>query len=195
MAHPGTIFDALFDTARDLGITFISGPLQPPQAGRLWLDDRSLEDILLPTWQDRTVAMAIIAGGPGVKRVLSGNATLDAAGLVRLEQAAAAAGGHVYSGRLARLTPADWLRLHGETPEQARAHEPPPLPGGWQDNPTTAEIAALDADPVYEAALAAGWPATFADEPVLFLGDQPLYHLLMRQDVGRVVTLLIGALD
>ena len=45
------------------------------------------------------------------------------------------------------------------------------------------------------AARAVGWPASFANEPVLFLGDEPVYHLLMRESVGRVVTLLIGALE
>ena len=67
-------------------------------------------------------------------------------------------------------------------------------PCGWHDNLENAEIAALDTGPVLAAARAAGWPAAFADEPVLFLGDEPLYYLLMREDVGRNVIMLIGAL-
>jgi hypothetical protein len=195
MAQPETTFDALLGLARDLDIGFVSGPLQPPEAGRLWIGKRSLAEILLPTWADRDVAIAIIAGGPGTERLLSGSSNLDAERLARLEQGAVAAGGHIYQGRLALLTPADWLRLQGETAQQALEMQPPPRPDGWQDNPATAVIASLDADPVYEAARAAGWPATFANEPVLFLGARPLYHLLMREDVGRVVTLLIGALE
>jgi hypothetical protein len=195
MAEPETIFDALFDTARDLGIGFVSGPLQPPEAGQIWLGKHNLADFLLSRWADRSAAIAIARGGPGDKRLLTGTAVLDDAGLARLEQAAATAGGHVYRGRLALLTPADWLRLHGTTAAQALDAERPPRPSGWQDNPTAAHIAALDTDPVYEAARAAGWPATFANEPVLFLGDEPLYHLLMREDVGRVATLLIGGLE
>ena len=195
MAQPETSFDALRATARDLDIGFISGPLQPPEAGRLWIGHQTLAELLLPGWADRNVALAIIAGGPGTGRILSGSARLDLQRLARLEQAATTAGGHVYQGRLALLTPADWLRLHGQTAQQARQAEPPPRPGEWQDNPATAVIASLDTDPVYEAARAAGWPATFANEPVLFLGDQPLYHLLMRENVGRVVTLVIGELE
>jgi hypothetical protein len=195
MSERETNYDALLEVARDLKLGFISGPLQPPEAGRLWLGNESLADILLPAWSDRRVAIAVMPGGPGRERVFAGSAVLSSSDLARLEQAAASAGGHVYQGRLALLTPADWLRLHGGDPQRAASAEPPPRPAGWQDNPATAQVASLDTGPVYEAARAAGWPATFADEPVLFLGDQPLYHLLMRENVGRVVTLLIGALD
>ena len=195
MARTETTFDMLMQVARDLDIGFISGPIQPPEAGRIYLGHQTLAEILLPEWADRLLVVGIIAGGPGRKLVFIGKSTLDVDRLARLEQAVSVAGGYMYQGRLAELTPADWLRLHGDTAKDALSQEPPARPGGWQDDPTTAEIAALDTDPLYEAARAAGWPATFGNEPTLFLGDQPLYHLLMRENAGRVVTLLIGALE
>jgi hypothetical protein len=195
MARTETTFDMLVQVARDLDIGFISGSLQPPEAGQIYLGRQTLAEILLPEWADRPLAVGIIAGGPGRERVLTGKSMLNAERLARLEQAVSVAGGQIYQGRLAQLTPADWLRLHGDTAKDVLSEEPPARPGGWQDDPTTAEIAALDTDPVYEAARAAGWPATFANEPTLFLGDQPLYHLLMRENAGRVVTLLIGPLE
>lgn len=194
MARTETAFDALLRLARDLDIGFVSGPLQPPEAGRMFLGSRSLAEILLPEWHDRRVALAIVPGGPGAERVSIGKAPLGADGAARLVQAVEDAGGHVYQGRLAWLTPEDWLRLHGpggpdEAPYQL------PSQGTWQDNPATAEIASLDVSPLMNAARAAGWPAAFANEPALFLGDEPVYHLIMRENVGRVVTFVIAALE
>jgi hypothetical protein len=196
MPRSETAFDALFRLARDLDIGFVSGPLQPPDAGRLILEGRSLAEILLPEWSGRRVALAIVPGGPGSGHVSLGTALLGAEAVARLVEATEDTGGHVYQGRLALLTPTDWLRTH--EPSQREDEAPGALRdrGAWPtDNPATAEIASLDTGPLMAAARAAGWPATFANEPVLFLDDEPVYHLLMRESVGRVVTLLIGALE
>ncbi|HJZ50089.1 MAG TPA: hypothetical protein VKE41_23110, partial [Roseiflexaceae bacterium] len=100
MAHTQTRFEALEQLARDLDIGLVSGPLQPPEAGQLYLGNRSLAEILLPTWANRQVALAVAAGAPGREQVLAGTATLNADGLARLERAVHAAGGHVYEGML-----------------------------------------------------------------------------------------------
>jgi hypothetical protein len=195
MARTETTFDALLRLARDLDIGFFSGPLQPPDAGRLFLNDRSLAELLLPEWGDRLVALAILPGGPGVERMSVGTTLLGNDGADRMVEAVEGAGGHVYQGRLALLTPEDWLRLRGSAPAPNDAPYDLPGPGTWTGNPTNAHIASLDTGELMNAARAAGWPASFANEPVLFLGDEPIYHLLMRESVGRVVTLLIGALE
>jgi hypothetical protein len=44
----------------------------------------------------------------------------------------------------------------------------------------------------FEAATAAGWPASCGDNPVLFLDDAPIYTLLAQANVGRTITLLVG---
>jgi hypothetical protein len=194
MARTQTTFEALEQLARDLDIGLIRGPLQPPQAGQLFLGNRSLAEIVLSTWADRPVALAIAAGGPTHEQVVARTATLGADALARLERTIHAAGGHVYQGRLAQLTPAEWLQRHGGPASMQSERAPSSATYGWHDNLANAEIAALDTGPVLAAARAAGWPAAFADEPVLVLGDEPVYYLLMREDVGRNVTMLIGAL-
>jgi hypothetical protein len=194
MARTQTTFEALEELARDLDIGLVSGPLQPPEAGRLYLGRRSLAEIVLSTWADQPIALAIAAGGPTDEQVLTGTTTLDADALARLERAIHAAGGHVYQGRLAQLTPAKWLQRQGGPASMQSERAPSSAAYGWHDNLANAEIATLDTGPVLAAARAAGWPAVFADEPVLFLGDEPVYYLLMRENVGRNVTMLIGVL-
>lgn len=195
MARTQTSFDALESLARDLGIGLISGQLQPPDAGRLYLGNRSLADIIAPTWGDRRVALVVAAGGPSADHVRAGTGTLHSDDLDRLEQAAHAAGGHVYQGQLAVLTPRDWLERYGNTSSVRPELAPSSAQYGWDDNLSNAETATLDTSPELAAARAAGWPAAFADEPVLFLDDQPLYYILMQEDAGRNVTLLIGLLE
>ena len=194
MARTQTTFEALEELARDLDIGLVSGPLQPPEAGRLYLGNRSLAEIVLSTWADQPIALAIASGGPSYEQVLAGTAALDADALARLERAIHAAGGHVYQGRLAQLTPAEWLQRYGGPESMQSERAPSSATYGWHDNLANAEIASLETGPVLAAARAAGWPAAFADEPVLFFGKEPLYYVLMRGNVGRNVIMLIGVL-
>jgi hypothetical protein len=195
MAQTQTTFDALMRLAHDLDIGFISGPLQPPAGGRLFLGARSLADLLLPSLANQLVAIGILAGGPGAERVSLGKTALSADSAARLVDAVEEAGGHLYQGRLALLTPEEWLRRRGNAPAPHDAPYDLPGPGTWSDNRENAQLAGMGAGELMDTARAAGWPSTFADEPVLFLGDEPLYYLLMRENVGRVVTLLIGAVE
>jgi len=45
-----------------------------------------------------------------------------------------------------------------------------------------------------DAAAATGWPASFGDHVVLFLGDRSIYGLLAQANVGRIVTVLVGTI-
>src|SRR5690348_9560326 len=179
MARTQTAFGALETLARDLGIGLISGALQPPDGGRLYLGNRSLADIIGPTWGDRPVALVVAAGGTSAEHVRVGTRTLHPDDLDRLQQAAHVAGGHVYQGQLAVLTPRDWLERHGNASGMHPELAPSSAQYGWDDNLSNAETAALDTGPELAAARAAGWPAAFGDEPVLFLDDRPLYYILM----------------
>jgi len=170
MAETRTAFDLILNTARDLDITVVTGRLWPPRAGSIWLDDQSLEEILLPHASRDGVALGVIPGGPGWEHIRPGKSGLDAEKLERLAQIVAEAGGTLYQGRLELLTPQQWLERHGQT---------------QQFSNTQAMI---------EAARASGWPAEFGDYPVLFLDAQPIFHLLARENVGRNVTLLVGTL-
>jgi len=170
MTEAQTTFDQVLKGARNLGVLVITGRLWPPKAGALWIGDQSLAELLAPHALGNMVALGIIAGGPGWAYVQAGTRPLDAAQITQLRQLAAEAGGTVYLGRLQVLTPARWLVQRG--------------------------LALADGDPqsTLEAARASGWPADFDDDPVLFLDDQPIYHLLARENVGRNMTLVIGVL-
>lgn len=194
MAQPQTQFDALARAAHDLGITFIGGALQPPDGGRLYLGRRSLAELLLPAFEGRPIALALASGGPPSEQFFAGNALLDAAGLARLNQAAQAAGGHVYQGQLARLGPAEWLRLRPDRADPANRPAGQSTEYAWGDDLSNAATAGMGVGELVGAARAAGWPPLFADEQVLFVGDDPLYYLLMRENAGRNVIMLIGAL-
>jgi hypothetical protein len=168
MTQGHTSFDALLATAHDLAITVVTGQLGPPMDGRMWIGNRGLDTILCPDHAERQVAILIAPGGPGWTHIRIGQRTLDATGLNRLTQNTAAAGGSLTQGWLAVLTPEMWLARHDSAPHKA----------GTQ---TT-----------FEAATAAGWPASCGDNPVLFLDDLPIYALLSQANVGRTVTLLVG---
>jgi len=170
MAEPRTAFDLILNSARELDITVITGRLWPPRAGSIWLDDQSLEEILLPHASSHGVALAVIPGGPGWEHVRQGKSGLDAEKLAQLARIVAEAGGTLYQGRLELLTPQRWLERHGQMQQF--------------DN----------AQAMLEAARESGWPANFGDYPVLFLDEQAIYHLLARENVGRNVTLLVGTL-
>jgi hypothetical protein len=184
MARTQTPFDLLVQVADDLDITFVTGQLWPPYNGQMWFGDRTLSDILLPDSAPRHVAGVFASGGPTWDHVRIGRGVLDSEGLARLAQVAAEMGGNVYQGRLALITPAEWLKLHsGDVRaelEQERGHR------------EGAEIRGVDAEPLLDKARAAGWPPNFGDEPVLFLGDEPIFNLLATENAGRNVTLLVG---
>jgi hypothetical protein len=171
MAEAETTFDQVLKGARDLGVLVITGRLWPPRAGALWIGDQSLTELLAPYALGNRAALGIIAGGPGWTDLQPGTQRLDAGQIAQLRQLVAEAGGTVYLGRLQVLTPARWL--------------------------TERDRAPADADPqaALEAARASGWPADFDDDPVLFLDEQPVYHLLARENIGRNMTLLVGVLD
>jgi hypothetical protein len=171
MTEPQTTFDLVLKNARDLGILVITGRLWPPRAGALWIGDQSLAELLASHAIGNMVALGIIAGGPGWAAVQPGTRRLDAAQITQLRQIVAEANGSVYQGRLQVLTPTRWLVQRGLAPAD--------------ENPQA----------TLEAARASGWPADFDDDPVLFLDDQPIYHLLARENVGRNMTLLIGVLN
>jgi hypothetical protein len=168
MTQVQTSFDALLATAHDLAITVVAGQLGPPIDGRMWLGDRSLDSILCPNHAERRVAILVAAGGPGATNIQIGQRTLDAVDLDRLTQSSAAVGGSLRQGWLAVLTPEMWLARHESTPHKAGAQT------------------------MLEAAIAAGWPASCGNNPVLFLDDLPIYALLSQANVGRTVTLLVG---
>ena len=170
MTQMQTNFDLLLSGARDLDISVITGRLWPPKVGDMWIGDQSLDELLLPHATRDAVALAIIPGGPGWEHVRMGKGTLDAEEFERLSQLVRAAGGHIYQGRLARLTPKDWLEQHPQLQQAAVGQS------------------------TLDMAKAAGWPASFGNYPVLFLDDRSIYHLLAREDVGRNVTLLIGTI-
>jgi hypothetical protein len=170
MTQAHTSFDTLLATAHDLGITVISGQLGPPIDGRMWMGNRALDIMLCPDGAERQVAILIAPGGPGGTTIRTGNRALDAAGIDRLTQNTTAAGGSLTQGCLAVLTPEMWLARHDSAPQNAGSQ-------------TT-----------FEAATAAGWPASCGDNPVLFLDDLPIYALLAQANVGRTVTLLVGTI-
>jgi len=169
MDRTQTGFDLLLQVADDLDVTIVSGKIWPPSDGRLWFGDKSIWEILLPDGDERYVALAVAPGGPGRERIHIGRGVLDAAGVGRLADAIAEAGGNLYQGRLALLRPADWLRLYGTAPHDT-----------------------IDAASMLDAAQAAGWPHEFGNTQALFLDDQPVVHLLTTASVGRNATLAVG---
>ena len=170
MTQAHTSFDALLATAQDLGITMVTGQLGPPIAGRMWIGNRALDTILCPDQAERQVAILIAPGGTGQTIIHTGQRMIDAEGLERLNQNTLVAGGILTQGHLAILTPEMWLARHSSVADNRGAK-------------TT-----------FEAATAAGWPASCGDNPVLFLDDMPMYALLAQANVGRAVTLLLGTI-
>src|SRR5581483_8478440 len=156
MAQAQTAFDALEQLARELDIGMVSGPLQPPQNGHLFLGDRSLAELILPIWGAPQVAILIAPGGENRAHLLSGRAVLGGDALARLEAAAQQSSGHVYRGRLAQLTPETWLQHYRDASRAAIEGMPSTSEFDWRDNLENAEIAALDTSPTVAAARAAG---------------------------------------
>src|SRR5215212_7152548 len=112
MQHERAPYDQLRDLAHDLDATFIAGALAPPMNGRMLVAGRALDELLLPDGQACMVTLLIAPGGPPQHHIKLGRGTLDEAGRRRLGELAAATKSSLYEGRLALLTPADWIRLH-----------------------------------------------------------------------------------
>ena len=109
MPHQVTVYDRLRDIAHDLDATFIAGAVGPPMNGRMWVANRSLEEVLLPDGQARMVTLLIAPGGPAQQSVALGRGILDQQARQRLAEVAAETQASLYEGRLALLTPADWV--------------------------------------------------------------------------------------
>src|SRR5215207_4734042 len=112
MQHELTAYDQLRDLAHDLDATIIAGAVAPPMNGRMWVAGRALDELLLPDGQACMVTLLIAAGGPPQHHIALGRGTLDEAGRQRMAELAATTRSSLYEGRLALLTPADWLALH-----------------------------------------------------------------------------------
>src|SRR3954467_12730000 len=112
MRHEVAAYDRLRDLAHDLDATIIAGAIAPPMNGRMWVADRALDELLLPDGQPCMVTLLIAAGGSPQHYIEFGRGTLDEVGRQRLEELAATIRASLYWGRLALLTPADWIRLH-----------------------------------------------------------------------------------
>jgi hypothetical protein len=102
--------------------------------------------------------------------IRTGLGILNTVDLNRLAQNAAASGGCLSQGWLAVLTPETWLQRHAGAPH------------------------GMGAQATLDAATAVGWPASFGNDPVLFLDERSIYALLAQANVGRTVTLLVGTI-
>src|SRR5215210_2651262 len=112
MRHEVAAYDRLRDLAHDLDATIIAGAVAPPMNGQIWVADRALDELLLPDGQACMVTLLIAPGGPSQHYVALGRGTVDEVGRQRLGELAAATKAALYQGRLALLTPADWLTLY-----------------------------------------------------------------------------------
>src|SRR5215212_6925698 len=112
MQHERAPYDQLRDLAHDLDATMIAGAIAPPLNGRMLVAGRPLDELLLPDGQACMITLLIAPGGPPQHYIALGHGTLDEAGRQRLVELAAATKTAMYEGRLALLTPADWLSLH-----------------------------------------------------------------------------------
>ncbi len=186
-----TDYDGLLKLVHDLDIMGVMGALTPPLNGRMWIGGQTLEDLLLPDGQARQVVLAIAPGGPPQSYGTPGKGKLDAEGYTQVVQAVHAAGGHVYQGRLALLTPERWLEEHADTRDASRQEQATTATSNWTSDTQGAEERAAYS-PILPAAVAAGWPQNVGDQPMLFLDDQPLFHLMEKENIGRDVLLLVG---
>jgi hypothetical protein len=191
MTNPA-VYDQLHQLAGDLGLTFIAGALGPPMDGRLWIADHALDEVLLPDGQPCVATLLIAPGGPPENQVSVGRGRLDAQGLQRLRKIVSATHAALYEGRLAHLSPTDWLALHASPPPPQGTLNDPDAAAAARPNSGNSEMRGFDDDAVIRQAKAAGWPANVGNYRTLFLDDQPLYHLLAKENTGRNVILVVG---
>jgi hypothetical protein len=192
MQHERTPYDQLRDLAHDLNATIIAGAVAPPMNGRMLVAGRVLEELLLPNGQECMVTLLIAPGGPPQHHIALGRGTLDEAGRQRLRELAATTRSSFYEGRLALLSPADWLTLHPSPDLPAGSL---PADAAVKDTNTDSrgsEVGGAYDDALMQRAQAMGWPANLSNGQWLFLDERPLFHLLATENVGRDVVMVIA---
>jgi hypothetical protein len=192
MPHEVAAYDRLRDLAHDLGATMIAGALAPPMNGRMWVADRALDELLLPDGQACMVTMLIAPGGAPQHYIELGHGTLDELGRQRLAELAAATKAALYEGRLALLTPADWISLHAASDSEVRSVAADAAADAVHIDSRGSEVGGAYDDVMMQRAQAMGWPANLNNGQWLFLDEQPLYHLLAKVNVGRDVVLVVA---
>jgi hypothetical protein len=192
MRHEITDYDRLRDLAHELDATIIAGAVAPPMNGQMWVADRTLEELLLPDGEACIVTLLIAAGGAPQHHIDVGRGALDEAGRQRMSELAAAIGASLHQGRLALLTPADWLALHPSPDQRPDSGAVPGAVEGGHLNTEGAQVEGSRNDALLEQAQAHGWPANLSNGPTLFLDERPLYHIMAQENVGRNVVLVVA---
>jgi len=191
MEHEVASYDRFRDLAHELDATIIAGAVAPPMNGRMWVADRALDELLLPDGQACRVTMIIAPGGSSQHYITLGRGTLDEAGRQRLGELAATTNTAMYEGRLALLTPADWITLH-QSSDRLPASAPAGVVDGFSTDSRGSEVGGAYDDALIRHAQALGWPANLSNGQWLFLDDRPLYHLMAKENVGRNVVLVVA---
>jgi hypothetical protein len=192
MRHEVTAFDRLRELAHDLDATMIAGALAPPMNGRMWVADRALDELLLPDGQACMVTMLIAPGGPPQHHFALGHGTLDAGGRQHMGELAATTSAALYEGRLALLTPADWISLHSSPESEMSSLAADPAVDAVHIDSRGSEVGGAYDDALIQRAQAMGWPANLSNGQWLFLDERPLYHILAKENVGRDVILVVA---
>jgi hypothetical protein len=192
MPHELAPYDRLRDLAHDLDATIIAGAVAPPMNGRMWVADRALDELLLPDGQACMVTLLIAPGGAPQHYVALGRGTLDAVGRQRLGELAATTRTALYEGRLALLTPADWLTLHSPPDQHSGSVAAEAAMDGVRTDSRGSEVGGAYDDALIQRAQAMGWPANLSNGQWLFLDDRPLFHLMATENVGRDVILVVA---
>jgi len=191
MRYEAADYDRLRDLADDLDATFIAGAVAPPMNGRMLVADRVLDELVLPDGLACMATLVIAPGGPPQHHIAIGRGTLDEAGRQRLREMASATKAALYEGRLALLTPADWLRLH-PSPEQLPNSVAPGVADGAPVHAGMPDSRGVEDNALLQRAQAMGWPANLSNGQWLFLDQQPLYHIMSKENVGRDVVLVVA---
>jgi hypothetical protein len=192
MRHEVATYDRLRDLAHDFDATMIAGAVTPPMNGRMWVADRALDELLLPDGQACMVTMLIAPGGPSQHHVALGQGRLDAGDRQRLAELAATTSAALCEGRLALLTPADWISLHSSPDSGMNLLVDDAAADSVHIDSRGSEVGGAYDDPLIQRAQAMGWPANLSNGQWLFLDQQPLYHILAKENVGRDVILVVA---
>jgi len=163
MQHELTAYDQLRDLAHELNATIIAGAVAPPMNGRMLVAGRALDELLLPDGQACMVTLLIAPGGPPQHYIALGRGTLDEAGRQRLGELAAATKTGMYEGRLAILTPADWLTLHPSPNSAAGSLSANAAADDIHTNSRGSEVGGTYDDALIQRAQAMGWPANLSN--------------------------------